>query len=429
MARCIQCTRCVRFGQEIAGVMELGMIGRGEHSEIVAFVGRGVDSELSGNMIDICPVGALTSKPFRYAARTWELARRRAVSPHDSLGSNLIVQAKGDRVLRVVPFDNPAVNECWISDKDRFSYEALASGERLTVADGQGRRRVEERRLADRAGGRRAGPEGRRRQARRRRAGHADLAARDAGGDGARRAAHPRAWLGQRRFSAAAVGFPRRRAGRRHPLARHADRRSRRAGARARRGQLPAQGPPARRAAVAPGESKGRGDLAAAFGRGRLPDPPRAFVRRGALAAAACAGRNRRRRGAGRGQAGAARARRHRAGRRGSGDCREPAVGRAQGDPARKFRRAARRGVAAAGARAGAVRHRRRAARLPDRGREQCRRPRRRRAAALRCRTECAGRCSPMRARPISCWVPKPSSTAPIRSRRAARSSRPNSSW
>ncbi len=133
MARCIQCTRCVRFGQEIAGVMELGMIGRGERAEIVAFVGKSVDSELSGNMIDICPVGALTSKPFRYAARTWELARRRSVSPHDSLGSNLIVQEKGDRVLRVVPFDNPAVNECWISDKDRFSYEALASDERLTA--------------------------------------------------------------------------------------------------------------------------------------------------------------------------------------------------------------------------------------------------------------------------------------------------------
>jgi len=133
MARCIQCTRCVRFGQEIAGVMELGMIGRGEHSEIVAFVGRTVDSELSGNMIDICPVGALTSKPFRYAARTWELARRRSVSPHDSLGSNLVLQVKGDRVLRVVPYDNPAVNECWISDKDRFSYEALASDERLTA--------------------------------------------------------------------------------------------------------------------------------------------------------------------------------------------------------------------------------------------------------------------------------------------------------
>ncbi len=133
MTRCIQCTRCVRFGQEIAGVMELGMIGRGEHAEIVAFVGQTVDSELSGNMIDVCPVGALTSKPFRYAARTWELARRRSVSPHDSLGSNLIVQAKGDRVLRVVPFDNPAVNECWISDKDRYSYEALASEDRLTA--------------------------------------------------------------------------------------------------------------------------------------------------------------------------------------------------------------------------------------------------------------------------------------------------------
>jgi NADH-quinone oxidoreductase subunit G len=133
MARCIQCTRCVRFGQEIAGSMELGMIGRGEHAEIVSFVGRTVESELSGNMIDICPVGALTSKPFRYAARTWELSRRRSVSPHDSIGANLIVQVKGDRVMRVVPFENPAVNECWISDKDRFSYEALVSEERLTT--------------------------------------------------------------------------------------------------------------------------------------------------------------------------------------------------------------------------------------------------------------------------------------------------------
>jgi len=133
MARCIHCTRCVRFGQEIAGVMELGMIGRGEHSEIVAFVGRSVDSELSGNMIDLCPVGALTSKPFRYVARTWELARRKSVSPHDALGANLIVQAMGDRVMRVVPLENEAVNECWISDKDRYSYEALASEERLTA--------------------------------------------------------------------------------------------------------------------------------------------------------------------------------------------------------------------------------------------------------------------------------------------------------
>ena len=133
MARCIQCTRCVRFGQEIAGVMELGMIGRGEHAEIVSFVGKTVDSELSGNMIDICPVGALTSKPFRYAARTWELSRRKSVSPHDALGSNLVVQVKDDRVLRVLPLENEAVNECWISDKDRFSYEALVSDERLAA--------------------------------------------------------------------------------------------------------------------------------------------------------------------------------------------------------------------------------------------------------------------------------------------------------
>jgi NADH-quinone oxidoreductase subunit G len=132
MARCIQCTRCVRFGQEIAGVMELGMIGRGEHSEIVAFVGKTIDSELSGNSIDVCPVGALTSKPFRYSARTWELARRKSVSPHDSLGSNLVVQVKGNRVMRVLPLENEAVNECWISDKDRFSYEGLNSSERLT---------------------------------------------------------------------------------------------------------------------------------------------------------------------------------------------------------------------------------------------------------------------------------------------------------
>jgi NADH-quinone oxidoreductase subunit G len=133
MSRCIHCTRCVRFGQEIAGTMELGMIGRGEHSEIVAFVGRTVDSELSGNMIDLCPVGALTSKPFRYSARTWELARRRSIAPHDSLGSNVVIQVKGDRVMRVLPLENAAVNECWISDKDRFSYEALNSDQRLTA--------------------------------------------------------------------------------------------------------------------------------------------------------------------------------------------------------------------------------------------------------------------------------------------------------
>jgi NADH-quinone oxidoreductase subunit G len=132
MSRCIHCTRCVRFGQEIAGRMELGMAGRGEHAEILAFVDRTVDSELSGNMIDICPVGALTSKPFRYAARTWELARRRSVSGHDALGSNLIVQVKDQRVLRVLPLENEEINECWISDRDRFSYEGLTAADRLT---------------------------------------------------------------------------------------------------------------------------------------------------------------------------------------------------------------------------------------------------------------------------------------------------------
>ena len=132
MSRCIQCTRCVRFGQEIAGVMELGMSHRGEHAEIETFVGQSVDSELSGNMIDICPVGALTSKPFRYHARSWELGRRKSVSPHDSTGANLIVQVKNNQVLRVVPFENEDVNECWIADRDRFSYEALNSAERLT---------------------------------------------------------------------------------------------------------------------------------------------------------------------------------------------------------------------------------------------------------------------------------------------------------
>ncbi|MGH8680210.1 MAG: NADH-quinone oxidoreductase subunit NuoG, partial [Burkholderiales bacterium] len=131
MTRCIHCTRCVRFGQEIAGVMELGLVGRSEHAEIVSFVGQAVDSELSGNMIDICPVGALTSKPFRYTARTWELGRRRSVSPHDGLGSNLIVQVQNDRVMRVVPLENETLNECWLSDKDRFAYEGLNSDDRL----------------------------------------------------------------------------------------------------------------------------------------------------------------------------------------------------------------------------------------------------------------------------------------------------------
>jgi NADH-quinone oxidoreductase subunit G len=117
-----------------------------------------VDSELSGNMIDLCPVGALTSKPFRYSARTWELSRRKSVSPHDSTGANLIVQVKNHKVMRVVPLENEDVNECWIADRDRFSYEALNSDERLTspcssrAASGRSR-------LADRAGIRRQRPQ------------------------------------------------------------------------------------------------------------------------------------------------------------------------------------------------------------------------------------------------------------------------------
>jgi len=131
MTRCIHCTRCIRFGQEIGGVMELGMINRGEHSEITTVAGDTIDSELSGNMIDLCPVGALTSKPFRYSARTWELSRRKSISPHDSTGTNLVVQVKNHRVMRVLPFENEDVNECWIADRDRFSYEALSSSDRL----------------------------------------------------------------------------------------------------------------------------------------------------------------------------------------------------------------------------------------------------------------------------------------------------------
>jgi NADH-quinone oxidoreductase subunit G len=131
MSRCIQCTRCVRFGQEIGGMMELGLAGRGENAEIVSFVNRAVDSELSGNMIDLCPVGALTSEPFRYKARTWELTRRRSISPHDGLGANLVVQVKQNKVMRVLPLENDAINECWLSDKDRFSYDGLNAPDRL----------------------------------------------------------------------------------------------------------------------------------------------------------------------------------------------------------------------------------------------------------------------------------------------------------
>ena len=150
MTRCIHCTRCVRFGQEIAGVMELGMIGRGEHAEIVTFVGKTVDSELSGNMIDLCPVGALTSKPFRYTARDLgAVAPQVGAARTTALGANLIVQVKNDRVMRVLPLENEAVNECWLSDRDRFSYEGLNSRRAPDRADDQAGRPLARGRLAD----------------------------------------------------------------------------------------------------------------------------------------------------------------------------------------------------------------------------------------------------------------------------------------
>jgi NADH-quinone oxidoreductase subunit G len=132
MARCIHCSRCIRFSDEIGGMQEIGMANRGEHSEILPFLGKTVDSEVSGNVIDLCPVGALTSKPFRYTARAWELSRRRSVSPHDGLGANLVVQVKDSRVMRVLPLQNEEINECWLSDRDRFSYEGLNAESRLT---------------------------------------------------------------------------------------------------------------------------------------------------------------------------------------------------------------------------------------------------------------------------------------------------------
>jgi len=131
MTRCIHCTRCVRFGQELAGMMELGGTGRGEHMRIGTYVAQSVDSELSGNMIDLCPVGALTSKPFRYSARTWELNDEPGVSPHDCVGANLNVQVQRNKVMRVLPRENEDVNEIWLADRDRFSYEALNGSERL----------------------------------------------------------------------------------------------------------------------------------------------------------------------------------------------------------------------------------------------------------------------------------------------------------
>ncbi|MDE0309597.1 MAG: NADH-quinone oxidoreductase subunit NuoG [Acidiferrobacterales bacterium] len=133
MTRCIHCTRCVRFGEEVAGVMELGITGRGEHLKIDTFFGSAVDSEVSGNVIDLCPVGALTSKPYRFTARSWELISHSAISPHDCVGTNIDIQTLRNEVKRVLPRVNESINECWISDRDRYSYEALEDEGRLGV--------------------------------------------------------------------------------------------------------------------------------------------------------------------------------------------------------------------------------------------------------------------------------------------------------
>ena len=133
LTRCIQCTRCVRFLKEVGGMAELGLIGRGEHAEISAYVDKSVESELSGNIIDLCPVGALTSKPFRYSARSWELSRRSTIACHDSLGSNIEAHVKDNIVKRVIPKENESINECWISDRDRFSYEGLSHKDRINL--------------------------------------------------------------------------------------------------------------------------------------------------------------------------------------------------------------------------------------------------------------------------------------------------------
>ena len=132
MTRCIHCTRCVRFGDEIAGVRELGTTGRSEHMEIGTYVAKAVSSEISGNIIDLCPVGALTAKPSRYMFRPWELAQQAAIAPHDGLGSNIYMHIRDGAVMRVVPRENEAVNEVWLSDRDRFSYLGIQHPERLS---------------------------------------------------------------------------------------------------------------------------------------------------------------------------------------------------------------------------------------------------------------------------------------------------------
>jgi len=131
MNRCILCTRCIRFCEELGGVRELGIVGRGLHSRVTTFVKQVISSEVSGNIIDLCPVGALTAKPSRFKVREWELEKHPTISPHDCVGSNLFAHTKNGKLMRIVSRENDKINECWISDRDRFSYEGLYSKDRL----------------------------------------------------------------------------------------------------------------------------------------------------------------------------------------------------------------------------------------------------------------------------------------------------------
>ena len=133
MTRCIHCTRCIRMLREVAGKMELGATGRGENLKIGTYIEKSLESELSGNVIDVCPVGALTSKPFRFKARAWELQQAATVAPHDCIGSNLFAHTRRGELMRMVPRENEQINEVWLSDRDRFSYEGLSSDDRLTM--------------------------------------------------------------------------------------------------------------------------------------------------------------------------------------------------------------------------------------------------------------------------------------------------------
>jgi NADH-quinone oxidoreductase subunit G len=132
MTRCIHCTRCVRFGAEIQGYPQMGATGRGEHMEIGTYIEHSVDHELSANIIDLCPVGALNNKPFRYHGRAWEMTQAALVSPHDAFGTNLYAHVLRGKLMRMVPRENEAINETWIADRDRFGFEGMYSADRVS---------------------------------------------------------------------------------------------------------------------------------------------------------------------------------------------------------------------------------------------------------------------------------------------------------